>query len=72
VSEAAHWGYVAAAYAAGLIIVAGLVGHAVVQARLQRSRLDRLEREVPARSSRRGGEPSPAGRAPTPASGARP
>jgi heme exporter protein CcmD len=47
VSEAAHWAYVAAAYAAGLIIVGALVIHTVLDARAQRRTLARLEPTAP-------------------------
>ncbi|GGC51056.1 heme exporter protein CcmD [Chelatococcus reniformis] len=66
-SEAAHWAYVAAAYAAGLIIVGALVIHAVLDARAQRRTLARLEAPPPPRGARAGTPRTPA--SPTPAAG---
>lgn len=57
-TEAAHWGYVAAAYAAGLFVVGALVLHAVLDARAQRRILASLEtRAASPRRPARGGLP---------------
>jgi heme exporter protein D len=48
-----HWGYVASAYGATAIVVAGLVVHAIVDWRRQRLALDALEARGAPRLPRR-------------------